>query len=616
MADIPNIVNIEITSHQIEIIDNNKVSNNITILESDNNVQVVNSNTTVVSPVTQEFTVVNTAPVAPTVVETSVVKTDIVEVVTFGPQGSRGNIGPQGESILGPRGPRGTGITILGTTSSLYISSSTYDVGELEKLETGSFWILTDTNDFGNGISGSINDGVVYNGLPWANTGPVRGSQGETGLTGVGISGAQYNQATGIITFTLSNGDPGITVGPVKGADGNIGANGDDGVGIANIFLEEYDLNVQLTDQAAPTNLGNIRGPQGPRGSDGQAGDKGDKGDTGAPGNDGATAYELWIAQGNTGDEAAYIASLKGEQGIQGIQGVPGENDLVGSGVLATDFTASLWTDYYTNFGPIGYITHGDTFAAGTPIETLLRAMLSQSRPELPAAVNNFKLSYQGSQINNSSLEIGTPVNIDAITFTTTGTVTIGGVRSELADVNFGTSETPIDVGDTSPSSIPTQTVTRSAPGNIRFRLSHTAGGDKQLYKSFRANIYAGGSNILYDANMTSANAQTLINSIKGQYKSLESTRSFTANGSSLTATAGYYTYIVYPASLGELGDIQDPNGNTLQPAASPTFTRIETSGDLLVGNDAGTSGFTYAVYVYVSAETQQLSATDVITIT
>lgn len=592
-----NIVNITVADANIEIIDNNKVKSNV---------QVVNDQNTVVTSI---------EPGAITNVSTNTIETVTVQAAGIrGQKGEVGASGPRGE--LGARGPRGTGINILGSTSSLYISQSTYDSGQLANVDSGSWWILSDTNDFSNGISGSIGDGLLYNGLPWINTGQVIGPQGDAGLAGAFINQAEYNDTTGMVTFTLSTGVPLSSIGPINGVDGDPGTNGDDGIGIANIYLDNFDLMVQLDGETVASSLGNIRGPQGPLGPQGGIGETGPKGEDGVAGNDGATAHELWLAQGNTGDVAAFIQFLTGSQGEQGLQGVPGDNNLVGSGILAADFTASLWTDYYTNFGPIGYINHGDRFAAGTPIETIIRAMLSQSRPTLPPDVNDFKLSYQGSQINNSSLEIGTPVNIDAVTFTTTGSVTIGGIRSELADENFGTSETPIDVSDTSPSSIPTQTVTRSTPGNIRFRLSHTVGGDKQLYKSFRANIYAGGSDILYNVNMTSTNAQTLINNIKGQYKTLVTNRSFTANGSSLTATAGYYTYIVYPASLGEISDIQDPNGNTLQPAASPTFTRIQTSGDLLVTNDIGTPGFTYAVYVYVSAETQQLSATDVITIT
>lgn len=53
-------------------------------------------------------------------------------------------------------------------------------------------------------------------------------------------------------------------------------------------------------------------------------GEKGDKGD------DGLSAYEIWLSLGNSGTEADFIASLKGEQGLQGLRGEKGETGLTG----------------------------------------------------------------------------------------------------------------------------------------------------------------------------------------------------------------------------------------------------------------------------------------------
>lgn len=49
-------------------------------------------------------------------------------------------------------------------------------------------------------------------------------------------------------------------------------------------------------------------------------GEKGDKGD------DGKSAYEIWLSLGNSGTEADFIASLKGEKGNRGSRGEKGEN--------------------------------------------------------------------------------------------------------------------------------------------------------------------------------------------------------------------------------------------------------------------------------------------------
>lgn len=47
----------------------------------------------------------------------------------------------------------------------------------------------------------------------------------------------------------------------------------------------------------------------------------------GAPGEDGASAYDIWLSEGNEGSEADFLASLKGEPGDKGDpgeQGIPG----------------------------------------------------------------------------------------------------------------------------------------------------------------------------------------------------------------------------------------------------------------------------------------------------
>lgn len=74
------------------------------------------------------------------------------------------------------------------------------------------------------------------------------------------------------------------------------------------------------------------QGPQGPQGEVGPQGIQGLPGLDGIDGTngvDGASAYQVWLDQGNTGTELDFIASLKGEvgpQGPQGIQGLPGIN--------------------------------------------------------------------------------------------------------------------------------------------------------------------------------------------------------------------------------------------------------------------------------------------------
>jgi hypothetical protein len=54
-------------------------------------------------------------------------------------------------------------------------------------------------------------------------------------------------------------------------------------------------------------------------------------GPTGPAGPSGASAYETWLALGNTGTEADFIASLTGPQGVQGPQGLQGAQGPAGN---------------------------------------------------------------------------------------------------------------------------------------------------------------------------------------------------------------------------------------------------------------------------------------------
>jgi hypothetical protein len=83
-------------------------------------------------------------------------------------------------------------------------------------------------------------------------------------------------------------------------------------------------------------------GPQGPAGIQGPQGATGPQGPAGADGTNGQnglSAYQSWLALGNIGTEADFIASLTGPQGVQGIQGpagIQGPQGIPGAGIPQT----------------------------------------------------------------------------------------------------------------------------------------------------------------------------------------------------------------------------------------------------------------------------------------
>ena len=89
--------------------------------------------------------------------------------------------------------------------------------------------------------------------------------------------------------------------------------------------------------------LAGIQGPVGPSGASGPSGPQGVAGQSAydlwlAQGNTGTvqdflstSAYQIWLAQGNTGTAQDFINTLVGPSGPQGIQGIPGTNGTNGA---------------------------------------------------------------------------------------------------------------------------------------------------------------------------------------------------------------------------------------------------------------------------------------------
>ena len=135
-----------------------------------------------------------------------------------------------------------------------------------------------------------------------------RGAQGERGIQGLqGVQGLQ--------------GLPGV-----KGDAGAKGEQGERGLqglqGVAGAKGEKGDPGVQ-----------GLPGKDGAQGLPGAKGDPGAQGIQGLPGKDGAkgadgkSAYEVAVSNGFVGNEAAWLASLKGEKGDKGDAGAGGSGD-------------------------------------------------------------------------------------------------------------------------------------------------------------------------------------------------------------------------------------------------------------------------------------------------
>ena len=123
------------------------------------------------------------------------------------------------------------------------------------------------------------------------------------------------------------------TLKPARGAQGERGIQGLQGVqGLQGLPGVKGDAGAK--GEQGERGLTGAKGDKGSDGLDGKDGLPGAKGVDGLPGKDGAdgkSAYQVAVANGFSGDEAAWLLSLKGEKGEKGDPG---------SGGSGTDTTA------------------------------------------------------------------------------------------------------------------------------------------------------------------------------------------------------------------------------------------------------------------------------------
>ena len=146
---------------------------------------------------------------------------------------------------------------------------------------------------------------------------PARGEQGVQGLRGErGLPGERGLQglqgAAGVNGDKGEKGEPGAKgekgLQGLPGKDGAAGAKGSDG----------------MHGKDGAQGLRGFDGAPGEKGRDGVDGLPGTPGKNGVDGKDGKSAYQIAVAQGFAGSEAAWLLSLKGEKGEKGDPGSGG----------------------------------------------------------------------------------------------------------------------------------------------------------------------------------------------------------------------------------------------------------------------------------------------------
>lgn len=166
----------------------------------------------------------------------------------------------------------------------------------------------------------------------------ANGSAGTNGTDGVdGTNGTDGQSAYQVWVADGNTGTESVFLNSLIGANGANGSDGQDGTSI-NIkgsattyallptagnqigdgFITSDNGHLNIWNGTDFDDVGKIQGPEGVAGSDG------------ANGIDGQSAYELWIADGNSGTESDFLNSLVGTSGLDGADGTNGTNGVNG----------------------------------------------------------------------------------------------------------------------------------------------------------------------------------------------------------------------------------------------------------------------------------------------
>jgi hypothetical protein len=134
----------------------------------------------------------------------------------------------------------------------------------------------------------------------------------------------------------------------------------------------------------------------------GPLGAPGPQGATGVDGQDGASAYEIWLAQGNIGTETDFINSLTGPQGPQGTDGAPGNgisNVSFSNDSLTLVFTDGSDTTIYIGTGTSNNVSIGDYYQGG--IVFYLDPSGTGGLIVMPTDLMNYTNNYTWTDANN-----------------------------------------------------------------------------------------------------------------------------------------------------------------------------------------------------------------------
>lgn len=287
------------------------------------------------------------------------------------------------------------------------------------------------------------------------------------------------------------------------------------------------------------------------------------------------------------------------------------DNGITGSlsGSATTAFTASITetqTSILTN-QTVGGLSSGTTIDIGSGLESILRDMLITY---IPPTLGTPTMRDGGSNISTGTRDVGDTFTVNTASFSATADdpngefpfsssftasgADVGTINHYFGDDVLGSSNA-LSIGGE-------YTITRATTaGSVTFRIRGKRSDNNQFisdttrsYAFYWRNYLAASSTVISD----STTAQSVLDNdiVTSQ---LDTNRTWTATCNADNDNAANYTYIIYPASYGDLSGI-------IQNGATPVLTAFTKLGDYTVDNANGSS---ISVRVYQSNSTKAFAS-------
>lgn len=232
----------------------------------------------------------------------------------------------------------------------------------------------------------------------------------------------------------------------------------------------------------------------------------------------------------------------------------------------------------------VGGVTSGDTFDAGDSIESVLRSILITY---IEPVLSSFLIKLNGSTVSTAARDVGNSFTMNTASFSATvddpngnfpvsASVTASGADIGLQEIYLSdslSSANNLGLGST-------LTINRaSTAGTVTFRVnteSETTADTQTITTSvpfYWRNYLAASTTVI--ANNNDA---TNVVDFETVDSTLDTNRSWTATCDSNNAQGSKYTYIIYPASYGDLSAVT-------QNGSLPVLTAFTKQTDRTVSN-------------------------------